>query len=135
MQEKHLAAGPTLATLGGPSFASPVRSPAKLSTAADAALRATAEAQADALVDLAWKYVFGRPLGSDHPVEIRRALSSVAACRDAKRAYPCSWRSSWHVRHYLWHQVLHSLGVHDSCAVRGTHEVLKDNRVKRPGMM
>ena len=88
MQEKHQAAGPTLATLGGPSFASPVRSPAKLGTAADAALRATADAQADALVDLAWKFVFGRPLGSDHPVEIRRALSSIAAYEGCKEGLP-----------------------------------------------
>ena len=53
---------------------SPAGTPAKPAGGAeDPAARAAAEAQADALVMLAWKFVFGRPYGSDHPVELRRA--------------------------------------------------------------
>ncbi|KAK9826371.1 hypothetical protein WJX81_003941, partial [Elliptochloris bilobata] len=67
------AAAPLSTT--GATLAPSADSPAKPAAAApDLAARAAAEAQADALVDLAWKFVFGRPYGSDHPVEIRRSM-------------------------------------------------------------
>ena len=56
---------------------SPAGSPGKPAAAAeDPAARGAAEAQADALVELAWKFVFGRPYGSDHFVEVRRACAA-----------------------------------------------------------
>lgn len=71
----HSLAGATLPTARA-TLPSPASSPAKPGAAAeDPALRAAAEAQADALVMLAWKFVFGRPYGSDHFVEVRRACT------------------------------------------------------------
>lgn len=70
------AAGATLPTARA-SLPSPAASPGRPAAAAgDPAARAAAEAQADALVMLAWKFVFGRPYGSDHFVEVRCACTA-----------------------------------------------------------